>query len=302
MSEALRPATHARHYAETPQTTGADGTRHWITRAANFVTVVSQAPSGAILKRDNPDEYLVLLPPGTEATVEADSERVDSKGDSLCIVPPGESRVTVRKAGTLVRVFSSQASDLAAAAVNAATYADGAPEVTPIMPWPNPVGGFRLRHYDLGKIASPDPSPLKMRVFRLTNLMINIFMPWTTRRDERKLSPHSHEDFEQMSLGLQGSFVHHLRYPWASDRTRWRDDEHERYDSPSVLVVPARVDSHHPGRRARARPGSSTSSALREWTSRPGPASCSMRTSIRLRRGISETALCCGSRALRCPG
>ena len=71
--------------------------------------------------------------------------------------------------------------------------------------------------------------------------MINIFMPWTKRRDE-ELSPHSHEDFEQMSLSLKGSFVHHLRYPWSPDKTRWREDEHERYDdSPSVLVIPARV-------------------------------------------------------------
>jgi hypothetical protein len=113
--------------------------------------------------------------------------------------------------------------------------------VTPFTPWPDPVGGFRLRHYDLNQIASPDPSPLKMRVFRSTNLMINIFMPWNTRRDEQRLSPHSHENFEQMSLGLKGSFVHHLRYPWTPDKTRWRDDEHERYESPSVLVIPARV-------------------------------------------------------------
>jgi hypothetical protein len=241
MNEALRPATHARHYAEPPQRTEPDGTRHWITRAANFVTVVSQAPNGAVLTRDNPDEWMLLLPPGTHATVEAGDESMDSKGESLFIVPPGESRITVHKAGTLVRVFSGKASDLISAAANAATYADGAPEVAPIAPWPDPVGGFRLRHYDLSKIASPDSHPLKMRVFRSTNLMINIFMPWTTRRDERKLSPHSHEDFEQMSLALQGSFVHHLRYPWTPDKTRWRGDEHERYESPSVLVIPARV-------------------------------------------------------------
>jgi hypothetical protein len=241
MNEALRPATHARHYAERPQRTEPDGTRHWITRAANFVTVVSLAPNGAVLTRDNPDEWMLLLPPGTHATVEAGDESMDSKGESLFIVPPGESRITVHKAGTLVRVFSGKASDLIGAAANAATYADGAPEVAPIAPWPDPVGGFRLRHYDLSKIASPDPHPLKMRVFRSTNLMINIFMPWTTRRDERKLSPHSHEDFEQMSLALQGSFVHHLRYPWTPDKTRWRGDEHERYESPSVLVIPARV-------------------------------------------------------------
>jgi hypothetical protein len=241
MSEALRPATHARHYAEPPQKTEADGTRHWITRAANFVTVVSQAVEGAVLERENGDEYMVLLAPETAAVIEADGQRVESNGNSLTIVPPGESRITVRKAGIVVRVFSNKASDLVPAAKNAAIYADGAPEVTPIAPWPDPVGGFRLRHYDLNAIASPDPSPLKMRVFRSTNLMINIFMPWNTRRDERKLSPHSHENFEQMSLGLKGSFVHHLRYPWTPDKTRWRDDEHEHYDSPSILVIPARV-------------------------------------------------------------
>jgi hypothetical protein len=241
MSEALRPATHARHYAEPPQKTEADGTRHWITRAANFVTVVSQAVEGAVLERENGDEYMVLLAPETAAVIEADGQRVESNGNSLTIVPPGESRITVRKAGIVVRVFSNKASDLVAAAKNAAIYADGAPEVTPIAPWPDPVGGFRLRHYDLNAIASLDPSPLKMRVFRSTNLMINIFMPWNTRRDERKLSPHSHENFEQMSLGLKGSFVHHLRYPWTPDKTRWRDDEHEHYDSPSILVIPARV-------------------------------------------------------------
>jgi len=241
MSEALRQATHARHYAEAPQWTDSDGSRHWITRAANFVTVVTQATKGAVLDRDNPDEYMVLLPPETDAVFEAEGERIVSKGESLTIVPPGESRVTASNGGTVIRVFSSEASDVMAAAKNAAVYSDGAPEVTPITPWPDPIGGFRLRHYDLSKIQSPDPSPLKMRVFRSTNLMINIFMPWTSRRDERKLSPHSHEDFEQISLALKGSFVHHLRYPWSPDKTRWRDDEHEHYDSPSVLVIPARV-------------------------------------------------------------
>src|SRR5262249_43183080 len=148
MNEALRPATHARHYTEPPQRTEPDGSRHWITRAANFVIVVSQAPSGAVLERDNPDEWMLLLPPGIQVSVEAGDERIDSKGESLFIVPPGESRIIVRKAGTLVRVFSSRAADLLNAATNAATYADGAPEVKPITPWPDPVGGFRLRHYD----------------------------------------------------------------------------------------------------------------------------------------------------------
>jgi hypothetical protein len=242
MSEAMRAATHARHYAEPPQATDADGTRHWITRAANFITVVSRAEEGAVLARNNPDEYMVLLPPGTAVTVEAGTERIESQGNSLIIVPPGQSRMVVRKGGMVARIFSKRAEDLAKAAVNASTYADGAPEVADLKPWPDPAGGFRLRHYDLGKAESPDPSPLKMRVFRSTNLMVNIFMPWQKRRDETKLSPHSHEDFEQISLSMQGAFEHHLRYPWSPDKTRWREDEHARYDqSPSVLVIPARV-------------------------------------------------------------
>jgi mannose-6-phosphate isomerase-like protein (cupin superfamily) len=242
MSEAMRKATHARHYAEAPQMTDKDGSRHWITRAANFVVVVTDAKKGAVLDRsDNPDEYMLLLTPGTDANVEADGGRLEAKGNTLTIVPPGQSRVIVQKPGILARVFSNKAADLTSKAANAATYADGAPEVAPIVPWPDPAGGFRLRHYKLDEIASPDPTPLKMRVFRSTNLMINIFEPWLKRRDETKLSPHSHEDFEQVSLALEGSFVHHLRYPWGPNKTAWKEDEHEHYDSPSCLVIPPRV-------------------------------------------------------------
>jgi len=241
MAEALRTATHARHYRDAPQQVDADGSRHWITRAANFVVVVTDAVEGAVLSRvGQPDEYMLLLPE-VEVSVEANGERLNAKGDSLTIIPPGDSGVSVNRSGLVVRVFSDKAADLTAAASNAEKYAGGAPEVAPIVPWPDPVGGFRLRHYAMADFASPDPSPLKMRLFRSTNLMINIFVPWSQRRDETKLSPHSHEDFEQVSLALEGSFVHHLRYPWGSDKTRWTMDEHEHYDSPSALVIPPNV-------------------------------------------------------------
>ena len=243
MSGAHRQATHARCYAAPPQLTDKDGTRHWITRAANFVVVVTEAKEGAVLERKGQaDEYMTLITPGAAATLEAKGEKEDSSGDSFAIFPPGDSKITVRKAGTIARVFSNKAKDLAAASVNASTYADGAPEVTPITPWPDPKDGFKLRHYKMADYKSPDPSPLKMRVFRSTNLMINIFEPWSKRRDEAKLSPHSHDDFEQISLGLKGGFAHHLRYPWTPDKGSWRPDEHEVYAaSPSVLVIPARV-------------------------------------------------------------
>ncbi|MEQ1615446.1 MAG: hypothetical protein ABL904_22060 [Hyphomicrobiaceae bacterium] len=243
MSGAMRQATHARHYSSPPQLTDKDGTRHWITRAANFVVVVSDTKAGAVLARnDQVDEYMALFTPGAAGTIEAGAEKAETIGDSFAILPPGASRIVMKSAGRVARVFSNKAADFASVAGNASIYADGAPEVTPIVPWPDPVGGFKLRHYDLTKCESPDPSPLKMRVFRSTNLMINIFQRWSRRRNEAKLSPHSHEDFEQISLGLMGGFAHHLRYPWTSDKSTWRNDEHEIYAaSPNVLVIPARV-------------------------------------------------------------
>lgn len=242
MTPARRKATHARHFSEAPQRTDADGNRHWITRAANFVAVVSETKPGAILERDdNPDEYMAFVI-SAGASVTAGAQEKEVGPETLLVMPPGPSRIVMPEGGAIVRIFSSKATDVLAAAANAAAYADGAPEVAPIVPWPDPAGGFGIHAYPLADFTSPDPSPLKMRVFRSTNLMINIFEPWQQRRDPTKLSPHWHDDFEQMSLGVKGAFCHHLRYPWGRDMTQWQDDEHVTYEaSPSILVIPAGV-------------------------------------------------------------
>lgn len=247
---ALRPASFTTCYEQAPGIIDAHGTRNWIIRSGNMVLAISDVSPGAGLERTNiPDESMVLLPPGVDAEIETAGGTVSAVGDSLTIVPPGPSRVTARSAGYLVRIFSSHASDLGAVASNKELYDDGAPELEPMVSWPAPDQGFRLLHYRLANFESPDPSPLKMRVFRSTNLMINLFEPWSTARDETKLSPHAHTDFEQISLALKGTFAHHLRYPWTPDKTTWREDTHLLFGSPSALVIPARVihTSHNVG-------------------------------------------------------
>ena len=242
MSQAKRKATHARYYADAPQIVEPDGTKHWITRAANFALVYTDAAKGARLERSaNADEYMVLLPVGTRAEIAAGTETVSANDDSLTIVPPGASTVRLPEGGRVVRIFSAQATDVLAQAANAGTYADGAAEVVPITPWPAPARGYRLYHYNLRDCPSPDSGALKMRVFRSTNLMINVFLPWLERRDESRLTPHFHDAFEQMSLSMEGAFVHHLRYPWGPDKASWIEDEHEHYESPAVLVIPTYV-------------------------------------------------------------
>jgi hypothetical protein len=237
MATLPRPATYARHYQEPPQIV--DGTtRSWVTRGANFVIVVSDVAAGAVLRRtDNPDEYWVLLP-DTGALIERGVERIDAPGESLTVVPPGASRITARNAGRIVRVFSNRVTDLAANAANAATYADGAPEVAPLKDWPAPPGGWKLRSYLPLSYDKPDTN---MRVFRSSNLMINVMTRRSAARDTSKLSPHSHADFEQGSLLLEGDYVHHLRWPWGPDMGQWRPDEAGEVASPSVLIVPAKV-------------------------------------------------------------
>ncbi len=241
MSNDIRPAHTARYYADLPTLTDSDGTRHWITRAANFVLVATQATAGTTLHRSashQGDEYMVLLPEDVAAGFEAGAEKLQSNGDSLTIVPPGDSAISVPQGGWVFRIFSTRAEDLAQAAANAPDYANGAAGVAPLDSWPVPADGFRLRHYRLAEHVRTETT---MRLFRSCNLMVNVFLPNKAPRDIRKMTPHAHADFEQGSLALCGNYVHHLRYPWTADMTAWREDEHGEVASPSLIVIPPRV-------------------------------------------------------------
>ncbi|MDD2924647.1 hypothetical protein [Rhodoferax sp.] len=242
MSVKVRAAHTARYDGTSvPTRQDKDETRHWVTRAANFVVVATQAVAGTTLQRTSAqqvDEYMVLLPEDVAGQFEAGGEVILSPGDSLTIVPPGDSSVTVPQGGWVYRVFSQLALDLLAQADNASQYADGAPDVAPLTSWPAPVGGYRLRHYALADHVRSDTT---MRLFRSCNLMVNIFLPSKAPRDVRKMTPHSHTDFEQGSLAVRGRYIHHLRYPWTPDLTTWREDEHGEVGSPSLLVVPPKV-------------------------------------------------------------
>lgn len=238
MSQPIRTAhTHACY--DTPPTLVESGIKHWVSRANNFIVVVTHANAGSILLRENdPDEHVVLLPENVAAHISASGDALESTGDDLFIVPPGNSRIEMLSEGYLYRFFTSRSTDLANIAINHDGYSEPAPDVAPLEDWPMPVNGYRLRQYHLPDYIKPDD---KMRLFRTRCLMINAFTTQTKPRDLRKMTPHAHADFEQAAITLAGQHVHHLRYPWTPDYTDWKEDQHLLFEAPSMTIIPNKV-------------------------------------------------------------
>jgi hypothetical protein len=235
---AFGASSYGRFYAGEPQETG-EGQRNWYTRGQNFVVCYSEVEPGAVFERKGqPDEYVLLLHDADmAATVEANGETVEVPGYTITMIPPGDSRVTCKAGGRIVRLISTQSADIAAKVDNAGNYAGPHPQVPPFQPWPEPVGGWKIRSYSLDV---PDEEGRFGKIFRCTTFMVNVFPPQGPR-DVTKLSPHHHDDFEQCSLALEGWYMHHLRWPWTANQHDWREDEHERVASPSVCVIPPKV-------------------------------------------------------------
>jgi hypothetical protein len=216
----------------------ANGTKSWTVRSQSCCVVYSLARPDDTLRRDDQvDEYMVLLPSADSAvTISAGHERAEVTGSAVVVVPPGPSEVAVDSSGVVVRVFSTRSGDLVARCRNADVYAQSDPNVGPFEPWPDPPGGHRIRVYPLAAIK-PEPGRFG-RILRCSTIMVNYFYADDTPRDPHVMSPHHHDDFEQLSLQLEGDYVHHIRTAWTVDMTDWRDDEHRSCASPALTIIP----------------------------------------------------------------
>ncbi|WP_432828891.1 hypothetical protein [Dactylosporangium sp. CA-092794] len=234
----IRPAQWIEFHELEPSEVAPNGSRTWLARAANLVIAYTDAKAGDVFARTaQPDEYTVLMYSGSApVTVSAGSATESVAEEAFVVVPPGDSEIRVDGDGTLIRLFSTVAEDLRAAAVNAAAYAEPDERVAPLEPWPDPVGGFRLRVYRLAD--TPIAEGRFGRIFRTTTVMVNFLAEEPAPRNVHKLSPHHHDDFEQISLAVKGRFKHHIRYPWGPDSTRWRPDENREIATPSICVIP----------------------------------------------------------------
>ena len=234
------PASICRYYQDSPVDDDANG-RGWYTRGQNLVVHWIEAKPGAAFTRTaQVDEYMVVVPDDdTPYEATANGESVRGEGHQLLIVPPGDSKISLPKGGRIARIFSTQSPDLNAKCSNAATYAQPDPSHPPFKPWPAPPAGYKLRQYELqrGERAPGQIGPM----WRCTTIMLSCPPVSRRARDATKLSPHSHYDFDQCSLIFEGNYIHHLRWPWSSNKHEWRADVHIEIGSPSVTIIPARV-------------------------------------------------------------
>jgi hypothetical protein len=225
----------ARFYETEPQETAADS-KTWYARGNNFIISYSEVkPGGTLSRKGQVDEYVVLISwKDNPAAFKAGNMTGSTEGYSVTFMPPGDSSVTLPKGGKVVRMFSPKSSDVAAKCSNMLSFTKPSPNVAPFKPWPAPPDGYKIRTYSLDVPSEPGRFG---RIFRCTTFMVN-FLPTNGARDLAKVSPHHHDDFEQCSLAVAGSFMHHQRWPWTTNMHTWRNDQHEYMASPSFMVIP----------------------------------------------------------------
>ena len=237
-STPIKPSQWIEFLTHPPTSVQEHGSRTWNARSSNLVISYTDAKAGDVFARTGqPDEYAILMYSGSAPVrVTAGTERMDVDEEAFIVVPPSDSAVEVLADGILIRLFSVVADDLRDGVFNAEAYDEPDVRHAPLDEWPDPVGGFKLRVYRLAEY--PIVAGRFGRIFRTTNLMVNFLAEEPGPRDKFKLSPHFHDDFEQISLAVKGHFIHHIRYPWGPDSTQWRPDESREIATPSICIIP----------------------------------------------------------------
>lgn len=231
-------ASHYALFGAIPPQIEDENGRTWLARGQNFIIAYTlAAPGGTFARQGQVDEYVLLIERREPlAVVRANGAEERVSGAHIAMIPPGDSEILLPEGGEFVRLFTTASADLSALCVNAAGYAEPQPHIPPLVRWPDPPDGFRIRSYSLDVSAQEGRFG---RIWRCTTLMVNVFEP-AGPRDPAKLSPHHHDDFEQCSLAMGGAFTHHLRWPWTANLADWRDDEHVLCPAPSIVVIPPR--------------------------------------------------------------
>lgn len=181
----------------------------------------------------------ILVVPETAIILEFSEDSIAIPKRTLVIIPKGQYDISFVNEGRIfalttgrIEVEQSSAFEL-----------DGSeppsldPRVTPIgKPFEKAAGRDEgVRVYSVDDIPHPPGNP-RLKFLQSATMSIN-WVEYQGARDRTKLSPHSHENFEQGSLAIAGDFIHHIRTPWGPNADSWRDDQHIEASADSLLVI-----------------------------------------------------------------
>lgn len=210
-----------------------------VARGQNFFVQWLQG-EGSVTEARSEHEMLLLLPDGgTDIAIGQEAPRF-VPGGSVCIVPAGSVVVHAPREGRAVLVASSRPDLAPGSALNDGDYATRDARLAPSD------AGYRrkpdragLQVIAIADIQAPQDKP-RLKMLQTETLSIN-WVDYEGARDRSKLSPHSHADFEQGSLAIDGHFIHHLRVQWGADANQWRADEHLAAGPASMIAIPAQM-------------------------------------------------------------
>ena len=222
--------TYRQFWEDEPDETSGSASL-WYHRTQNGIAVYLEGPKGSkYVRTGNPDESFVWAL-FTDVTVTAGGETITGAKGSVFIVPPGDSVVELQEDGFVWLGFTTNAADLLDRCPNKSEYEPALGNIAPITPLGEPEGGYRLKHFDL--TAAPDGP----RCFVHRTAMSKFRWPFRSQpRDVEKMSPHDHEDFEQASLIIAGTMIHHMRRHWTRNSREWLPDEHYVVVAPAVAI------------------------------------------------------------------
>ncbi|CAB3671405.1 hypothetical protein LMG3458_01113 [Achromobacter deleyi] len=185
-------------------------------------------------------EMLLLLPDDGAQVRVGDGDWQAVPGRSVCVLPAGDAAVQL-KPKVRAALLASSRPDLAQDGIaNAADYAAPDPRIVAgDSGYRRMRGTGELQVIAIDAIRPPADKP-RLKMLQTETLSIN-WVEYQGARDRSSLSPHSHADFEQGSLAIDGHFIHHLRVQWGPDADQWRDDLHLQAGPASMMTIPVQM-------------------------------------------------------------
>jgi hypothetical protein len=205
-------------------------------RGQNFTVERITAAAGDILEIGGTQE-MIMLCVETDVVVSGCGHSVRLRPRSVAILPSGAYRLGFSQPGRIFVLATGRTDIAIGQAINAARYDDPDARVAPVgEPFRRQRRADEIVVFAIDEVAPP-PTNQRLKFIQSATMSIN-WVEYRGPRDRTQLSPHSHADFEQGSLAIEGDFVHHLRTEWKSNANLWRDDVHLEAGKDTLLIIP----------------------------------------------------------------